>query len=177
MDRGLELFIQYQGLVAAWASALATTAAALVALWLGTADQRDRRARSKLSDDMLQHMLSSELFRIKNVAESAPAFLDHLCQDYWGKDKGKANREYLRWLGNRFQMPLARGHFEQIANMRESDAKLLAALLGEVPRLHDTLNEVADRYETFENAFGKVAEGAKERMRDIRDAIDLLDWV
>jgi hypothetical protein len=170
-----DTFVQISGAAANWASAIATGAASIIALWLGTADARRRANESRLMGDTVRALLELELHAVAVAAEKLPAALASIRPDPPGSQNDDGHIAFLRFTASRLVTPAAQANFAQLIHLGERESQLVAAVVGETVRLKRTLEDWTEHYAIMDRREA-VIDSIEERAVDIAQAIRLLPW-
>lgn len=162
--------------VAAWASALATSGATLVALWLGLHQVRQQRREQDLSAQVLRHMLAPEIHGVLTAAAALPKLLDQIAASYFAEDGGEGYSTAIRFTAARLVMPGAERSINSLTRMSRADAEAIAWLLGTTPRLRLALIDWADRYGNFSLQRHEIVREARARASEISEVIRHIKW-
>lgn len=121
-------------------------------------------------------MMDAELSIVLSTSTKLPHLLAHIASNYFGVDNGQSTITALRFASLRLYLPVAEKYFHHASYFSERDYKIIAALLGEVPKLRRMLSDWADHYDMFGEVKVEFIEPLQKRCEEIADAITSISW-
>lgn len=161
---------------AAWASAVGTTFAACVALWLGLGESRRREEQRQADAKVLRLMAAPELHSIDVALSFAPRAWDEIAATFGMPDYKLLHTNALRDISSRLKTPVLDRGFDKIGSLTTEETEVVALLCGEIPRLRSALESWIENYDSLDS-FDTLANNCKARADDIRQLIDQLHFV
>ncbi|WP_147400251.1 hypothetical protein [Achromobacter sp. K91] len=169
-------FMTLSQTAAAWASAIGTTFAACVALWLGLAETRRREEIRQADAKVLRLMAAPELHSIDVALSFFPRALNEIVQTAGMADYKHLHIDALHTIAAKLHTPVLDRGFDKISSLEADETVVVSLLCGEIPRLRLALEDWIARYDTLDS-FVTLASNCKERTSDIRELIRQLPFV
>lgn len=131
----IETFSQLNQAAAGWASAIATAAATMVALWLAGNERRSREEERRFEGDMVKQIVHNELDDLLSFLGDLPHVIDRLTDPELDSHQKKISLERVQRQSGRISLRVCRSERHNFRSLQETDARALARIIGGIDRL------------------------------------------